>query len=119
MFLDIHGHSQNKNLFMFGCSNNNYPEHVMKERIFPLIMHQNIESFYFDSCKFDVDEKKMSTGRISIREQFGIINSFTFEISVCGAAIGKKRGYHYTIQDLLKTGVEIGHTLYLYHSDSS
>lgn len=114
MFLDIHGHSQSKNLFMFGCSNNNYPEHVMKERIFPLIVHQNLESFYFDSCKFSIEQAKMSTGRISIREIFGIVNSFTFEISVCGASVGSKKGNHFTILDLLKVGNDIGNCLYIF-----
>jgi hypothetical protein len=117
MFLDIHGHSQNKNLFIFGCSNNNYPEHVMKERIFPLIAHQNIDSFYFDSCKFNIEQSKFSTGRISVRELFGIINSFTFEISVCGAAVGKKKGNHYTIPDLLSIGHDLGRCLYIMNAD--
>ena len=62
----------------------------MKERIFPLILHQNIDSFYFDSCKFNLEQNKMSTGRISIKELFGITNSFALETSVCGASVGKK-----------------------------
>ena len=97
MFVDIHGHSRSKNLFMFGCTNNDNPKDVMKERIFPLLLHKNCESFYFDSCAFDVHPDKASTGRITLREEFGIINSFTFEVGICGASVGKYKGHHFTI----------------------
>lgn len=114
MFLDIHGHSQNKNCFIFGCNNNDDTDKIMLERIFPLILHKNVESFYFDSCLFSIDKKKMSTGRISMREQFGITDSFTFETSMCGASVGSKKGHHYTIQDLIEIGTGIGQCLYKY-----
>jgi hypothetical protein len=109
--MDIHGHSQNKNLFMFGCSNNYFPEHVMKERIFPLIVHQNMPSFYFDSCQFSQEASKASTGRISVRELMNVINSFTFEISTCGTNVGNAKNTHFTISQLLSFGVELGKSL--------
>ena len=49
-YSDFHGHSKEFNSFLFACHNNNEPEHVLKERIFPLIMHKTSEDFNYDSC---------------------------------------------------------------------
>jgi hypothetical protein len=39
MYCDIHGHSTAKNIFLYGCTNNESPDEIMKERIFPIILH--------------------------------------------------------------------------------
>lgn len=118
MFFDIHGHSQNKNCFIFGCNNNSNQSKIMLERIFPLILHKNIDSFYFDSCSFSIEKTKSSTGRISIFEVFDITDSFTFETSMCGPSVGSKKGYHFTIQDLVQVGHQLGECLYKYQCET-
>lgn len=98
MYCDFHSHSRAKNIFIYGCSNNYSREDIMKERIFPMLMHQNCDSFNFDNCKFDVHPSKESTGRVCIRKQFNIINSYTLECGVSGPTRGKYSSYHFNIQ---------------------
>lgn len=40
MYTDFHGHSRSKNIFILGCNNNHSSDHIMKERILPLLCHK-------------------------------------------------------------------------------
>lgn len=51
-YCDYHGHSQKRNLFMYGCSNSKSCR--LKERIFPLMFDRAYENFKFDTCNFKV-----------------------------------------------------------------
>lgn len=51
-YCDYHGHSRQKNAFMYGCSNQKADR--LKERIFPLLFHKNTENFSFNNCNFVV-----------------------------------------------------------------
>jgi len=78
-FCDIHGHSRNKNLFMYGCNNFTGPD-KLKERIFPFMFSQKEENFSYDECSFNVQKTKESTARVVMSKQ-GIQNSYTLECS--------------------------------------
>ena len=67
LFCDFHGHSRAKNIFMFGCHNNYDENHVMKERIFPLLFHKYTDCFNYDDCKFDINTEKDGCGRIAVK----------------------------------------------------
>ena len=100
MFCDLHGHSRKKDLFIFGCNNNSSRKDLMKERIFPMMFYKNCDEFSYDNCTFDVHPNKASTGRVAVRTEFNIINSFTLECSVSGPSCGRLKGHHFTIQSL-------------------
>jgi 16S rRNA G966 N2-methylase RsmD len=52
-FCDFHGHSTNRNLFMFGNSQTK-PSDRLKEKIFPMLFAGNNENFSFEDCNFAV-----------------------------------------------------------------
>lgn len=55
LYCDLHGHSRNKNVFMYG---NNYAENPESTRLFPFIMSKLSDSFAFESCRFNVHKSK-------------------------------------------------------------
>lgn len=63
LFCDLHGHSRNKNVFMYGCSDKEKPEET---RMFPYIMHKLCPFFSFKCSKFGVQKSKESTARITM-----------------------------------------------------
>lgn len=67
MFADFHGHSRSKNIFMYGCNNNHSDQHILKERILPLILHKSCDAFSFDHCSFEVQSDKDGCARIALR----------------------------------------------------
>ena len=67
LFCDFHGHTRMKNLFAFGCTNVYMEKDTLKERIFPLMLHEQMDEFHFDYCKFDVQPDKESTARVNVR----------------------------------------------------
>lgn len=52
-FCDVHGHSTNYNLFMFGNSQLKAAD-KLKERVFPRIFYNMYENFSFNDCSFMV-----------------------------------------------------------------
>lgn len=54
LFVDLHGHFEKKNIFMFGCNNDLNPNLQMQECIFPYLLSQKDENFSFSSCSFKV-----------------------------------------------------------------
>lgn len=90
----------------------------MKERIFPLIFHKNCDNFFYDNCSFDMENSKASTGRITVRNEFGILHSFTLETSVCGPHRGNLKEHHFTIPALKQLGEEFCKALYDHSLDA-
>lgn len=51
LYCDLHGHSRNKNIFMYG---NNYPENPESTRLYPFIMSKLCENFSYPCSRFQV-----------------------------------------------------------------
>jgi len=63
IFLDFHGHSTKKNVFMYGP---NYPidhRNYLASRIFPKIVSKITTAFRYYSCIFKISECKINTAR--------------------------------------------------------
>lgn len=83
-FIDMHGHSWKKNVFMYGPQ---YPIHDMryfKCRLLPKLMGEQTEMFRFYSCKFRIEKAKEKTARVVLWREFNILNCFTLEASFQG-----------------------------------
>lgn len=80
MYVDIHGHSRKKNVFMYGCHNKNTTTKNV-EKLFPLVFSKVHHSFSFDDCNFNIQKDKETTGRVVVRREFNVVNSFTLEAS--------------------------------------
>ena len=83
-YIDLHGHSRQKNTFIYGPY---YPLHdtrYWKMRLIPKIMSKKSEIFRFYACKFKIEKSKLSTARLALWKEFKIMNCFTCESSFYG-----------------------------------
>jgi predicted deacylase len=102
MFVDVHGHSRKKNIFMYGCKAKNPDDKASK--VFPMIMDKTHGSFSYDDCNFNIGKDKESTGRVVINREFSVTNSFTLEASFFGADKGTYKDCHFTPSQLRDIG---------------
>lgn len=100
MYLDLHGHSRNKNAFFYGCDYFMQPEKLLANarrltedekisrkifpRIFPKILSSTSRYFEFRDCAFKVQKSKMGTGRVISWLNMRVEGSYTIELSFCG-----------------------------------
>jgi hypothetical protein len=111
LYCDLHGHSRNKNVFIYG---NNYPENPESTRFFPFIMSKICDSFSFESSRFVVHPSKEATARVTMWKELKIPAIYTMEASFCGADVGTKAGMHYTTEDLMDIGRRFCLSLLIY-----
>mmetsp|Transcript_19309 Transcript_19309/g.21879 ORF Transcript_19309/g.21879 Transcript_19309/m.21879 type:complete len:674 (+) Transcript_19309:211-2232(+) len=99
LICDLHGHSRNKNFFMYG--NSGKPGvYRLQEKIFPFLMQKNSSFFNFNDCGFQVQKSKESTARVVGWKELGITNCYTLEASFCGADIGMFSDLHFNLKHL-------------------
>lgn len=103
LYIDIHGHSRKKNVFMYGNSEGS----SIREKIFPGLLCRNSDCFSFDDCCFKVQKCKESTARVVAYRELSIVNSFTLEASFCGADFGPLADQHFTTRHLEEMGYMI------------
>jgi len=111
MYCDLHGHSRNKNIFMYG---NNYPENPESTRLFPYIMSKFCPDFSYGCSRFSVHKSKEATARITMWRDLKIPCVFTMEASFCGSDIGPNKGLHFTTENLMECGKKLCLSLLIY-----
>ncbi len=105
LFIDLHGHSRKKNIFMYGCSDKHQsPSKRILSRVFPRLLWRVSQCFSYQDCNFGLQKSKESTARIVMFRQFEIINSFTMEASFCGSDFGKHASKQFTTKHLEQMG---------------
>ncbi|XP_014644157.1 PREDICTED: cytosolic carboxypeptidase 4-like [Ceratotherium simum simum] len=100
VFCDFHGHSQKKNVFLYGCSiketlwqaestvdTSNLSEDV-SYRTLPRILDKLAPAFTMSSCSFVVEKSRASTARVVVWREMGVSRSYTMESSYCGCNQG-------------------------------
>uniref|UniRef100_A0A8C3YMI3 tubulin-glutamate carboxypeptidase n=1 Tax=Catagonus wagneri TaxID=51154 RepID=A0A8C3YMI3_9CETA len=100
VFCDFHGHSQKKNVFLYGCSiketlwqaestvgPSNLSEDV-SYRTLPKILDKLAPAFTMSSCSFLVEKSRASTARVVVWREMGVSRSYTMESSYCGCNQG-------------------------------
>lgn len=100
LFIDIHGHSRKKNVFMYGNSDSS----SYREKVFPRLLCRNSECFSFDDCCFKMQKAKESTARVVVYRELSVVNAFTLEASFCGADFGPLGDQHFTTRHLEAMG---------------
>eukprot|EP00927_Polykrikos_kofoidii_P060710 TRINITY_DN55630_c0_g1_i1.p1 TRINITY_DN55630_c0_g1~~TRINITY_DN55630_c0_g1_i1.p1 ORF type:complete len:955 (-),score=174.64 TRINITY_DN55630_c0_g1_i1:177-3041(-) len=100
LYVDIHGHSRKKNVFMYG----NCESPGLKEKIFPRLLCRSSDCFSFDDCCFKMQKSKDSTARVVAYRELAVTNSFTLEASFCGADFGPLGDQHFTTRHLEEMG---------------
>lgn len=69
LFVDMHGHSQKFNVFLYGCEASDYPQGNLIVRLFPYLLSKTISVVSYKDCIFRVIAGKNSTARV-IYEMF-------------------------------------------------
>ena len=113
-FIDMHGHSRKKNVFMYGPE---YPIHdsrYLKMRIMPKLMSEQSEMFRFFSCKFRISKSKEKTARVVLWREFNIMNCFTLEASFQGFFGAERETKDFMEQHFVKIGKMLANTIFEY-----
>lgn len=74
MILDLHGHTQKKEIFAYGCNDKREPQRC---RLFPYIISKLSPFFEFRFCNYFMDKSKMGTARISLFHLLKIPYTYT------------------------------------------
>lgn len=111
LFVDFHGHSNKKDVFIYGCHN---PDDPMETRLFPYLMGKLCPYFSFKKSRFGNQKSKETTARISLYKELGLSNIFTMEASFCGNQEGPYAGLHFTIDSLKTIGRDCCRSLLSY-----
>ena len=81
MFLDFHGHSVKKNVFMYGPEFSISNKFYYEARIFPKMLSELTSLFRYYSCVFRISQVKESTARVVMMKKLQIPLSYTVEAS--------------------------------------
>lgn len=109
LFCDIHGHNRKKNIFMYGCP---CGDGSRREQIFPMIMAKNCDTFSLKDSAFSVPKDRENCARIVVAREFGVVYSYTLEISYLGAGAGKYECYHFNSSLFRQMGESLLKTLF-------
>jgi len=80
-FIDFHGHSQKKNVFMYGAEYPVYNPMYYRSKIIPKLLSKRTDMFRFYSCVFRISNYKMTTSRAIFSIDYGIPHYYTLEAS--------------------------------------
>uniref|UniRef100_A0A8D0H580 tubulin-glutamate carboxypeptidase n=1 Tax=Sphenodon punctatus TaxID=8508 RepID=A0A8D0H580_SPHPU len=117
VFCDYHGHSQRKNVFLYGCSIKEtlwqagctVDTAVVTEdvgyRTLPKILDKVAPAFVMSSCSFLVEKSRGSTARVVVWRENGVLRSYTMESTYCGCSHGL-----YKVTDKERTNRERAHS---------
>ncbi|ELW70718.1 Cytosolic carboxypeptidase 4 [Tupaia chinensis] len=105
VFCDFHGHSQKKNVFLYGCSiketlwqadckvGTSALLEDVSYRTLPKILDKLAPAFTMSSCSFLVEKSRASTARVVVWREMGVSRSYTMESSYCGCNQGPYKLY--------------------------
>nr|KAF6399098.1 ATP/GTP binding protein like 1 [Molossus molossus] len=116
VFCDFHGHSQKKNVFVYGCSIKETlwqaeapvgASTVLEDvsyRTLPKILDKLAPAFTMSSCSFLVEKSRASTARVVVWREMGVSRSYTMESSYCGCSQGPYQGLQFGTRELEEMG---------------
>jgi len=113
-FIDIHGHSRKKSVFIYGPHFPLHNEKYIKMRVIPKLLSERTEMFRFYSCKFRIEKCKLKAARVVLWKQFSIMNCFTLEASFHGFLNNERVTEDLGPVQLEKMGGHLGESLFEY-----
>ncbi|XP_072837978.2 cytosolic carboxypeptidase 4 [Pogona vitticeps] len=120
VFCDYHGHSQRKNVFLYGCSiketlwqaGHTVDTTVVTEdvgyRTLPKILDKVAPAFLISGCSFLVEKSRESTARVVVWREIGVLRSYTMESTYCGCSHGLYKGLQLGTGELEEMGAKFG-----------
>ncbi|KAG0714549.1 Cytosolic carboxypeptidase 1 [Chionoecetes opilio] len=114
VFCDFHGHSCQKNVFMYGCSrvqswwpgDKQTPDDP-DYKLLPRLAQKYMRTFSLLDCHFLIERARETTARVAVWRQFNIPMSYTIEASTCGCDQGPYKNHHLSTKHLLESGEEL------------
>lgn len=113
-FIDMHGHSRKKNVFIYGPYYPLHHDRYFKMRILPKLLSEETTKFRFYSCKFRIEKSKEKAARIVLWREFNIMNCFTFEASFHGYLNEDRQTTEFSPEMLETMGEHLANSLYEY-----
>lgn len=112
MFIDFHGHSVKKNVFMYGPEFPIIDRNYYEARVFPKILSSHTEMFRYYSCIFKISAAKATTARAIFLRKLMISCSYTIEASN-GSYYDHEslKNIAFTCESWVKMGEHIGFSL--------
>lgn len=110
-YIDFHGHSSLHGTFAYGCPN---PENDLKdtEKTFPRLFSYLADDFSWEHCVFTFPKDRADAGRIVVRKEMGVVQSFTIETSFGGVKAGLHAGFLYDAALWNGLGASCGRALF-------
>ena len=81
MFLDLHGHSSEPNVFAYGPPHSKQSEYYESSRLFPYLMSKRNENFKLNQCSYEINPDKKYCSRSVFFSKLGFPYSYTIESS--------------------------------------
>lgn len=113
VYIDFHGHSTLHGTFIFGCPNSTDLGLKDSEKTFPRILSFINDEFSWEHCEFSFPKERKDAGRIVVRREMGVVQSFTIETSFGCVKAGKNAGMLY--DELLWKNIGHGMGEAIYH----
>lgn len=113
-FLDLHAHSQQKSVFLYGP---HYPLHsvrYMKARILPRLICAQSPLYRYPACRFRNERSKRKAARLVIWKELKLTNSYTIEASFYGYIAADRSTVPFTQQHVMEAGEAIAKGLFAY-----
>lgn len=115
-FIDIHGHSRKKSIFIYGPHFPLHNERYLKMRVLPKLLSERTEMFRFYSCKFRIQKSKLKAARVVLWKEFNIMNCFTLESSFHGFIDKDRQTIELTTEMLESMGHILGSGFHEYQT---
>ena len=113
-FVDMHGHSRKKNVFIYGPQEPLHSEKYLKMRIIPKLLAEETAKFRYHSCRFRLEASKLKAARVVMWREFAIMNCFTFEASFHGHFDHENTNYEFTTAAYEEMGEHLANSLFEY-----
>ena len=113
-FIDMHGHSRKKNVFIYGPPIPLHSDKYYKVRVIPKLLSEETEMFRYHSCRFLNEKSKRTAARIVLNKELGIFNCFTFEASFHSYYDHERVNHEFTPAMYEAMGANLVNSLYEY-----
>lgn len=110
LYVDFHGHSRKKNIFLYGVEPKNAPHTASPlVRLLPKTLSASElgrHMFSYEDCIFHVQKGRDATARAVVARELGVKASFTMEATFAGASLRHSSvcGCHFSTRHLEQAG---------------
>ena len=95
IYIDFHGHSRLHGTFAYGCPNDDDPILRNQEKTWPRVVSFLCDAFSWNHCVFSFPKERKAAGRIVVKTEVDVLNSYCIETSFGGILAGSRAGYLY------------------------